>query len=374
MPKPRGDQWWLSAMGVQKAWEQSTGRGVTIALIDSRPNLDLPEFDGADVREGDKFNKRQNPALKGGIDKHHGTGMLAAIAAQGGGSGYVGVAPDVTVLAVSITALDRSELAIRYAIDQGADVVSMSFSSVNPVINDLRCDADLEDVIAYAAERDVVLVAAAGNNRSDSNLTFQPAMCPGVVAVGGLSRKLKPRKKALEQDYIAVAAPSEKVFGLSYSGAAALDDGGTSTATAYTSAAVALLRAKHPGESARQIVSRLLYTAQDVHTPGRDDFTGYGLIRPDRAMTAEVPAGFANPVYDRLDAFTKKQAERKELLENPPPFTVGGDPEDRREITSDRERYGPWLIGGLLFTLAAAVSGLLVFRRKRRTQQQRPQL
>ena len=156
---------------------------------------------------------------------------------------------------------------------------------------------------------------------------------------------------------------------MNYNGSSYQGDGGTSTATAFTSAALALIRSAHPTESARQSVSRLLYTAQDVHTEGRDDVTGYGLIRPDKAITTDVPPGFANTVYDRLDAFNKKEAEWKDTLENPPPFTVGGDPEDRKEITSDWERYGPWLLGGAFLTLTTALTAFVLLRRKRRSQQ-----
>ncbi|WP_344246344.1 S8 family serine peptidase [Actinocorallia libanotica] len=369
LPKPRADQWWLATMGVQEAWKRSTGRGVTIALIDSLPNLRLPEFKGADLRRGRSFYlKKHNLPMTNQI-KSHGTGMLAAMTARGGGSGYVGVAPDVSVLVIPYSFTSNERAPIRYAVDQGADIISMSFAGLGIVLNEPRCEVGLQEAINYAAERDVVLVTSAGNNDSGRNMEVHPAMCPGVLTVAGLARNLKPRKNAIKQNYVAVAAPSEDLVKLPYSGVPYRGDGGTSTAAAFTSAALALIRSAHPTESARQIVSRLLYTAQDVHTEGRDDVTGYGLIRPDKALTTDVPPGFANTVYDRLDAFNKKEAAWKDARDNPPPFTVGGDPEDRKEITSDWERYGPWLLGGLLLTLATAVSGLFLLRRKRRPQQ-----
>ena len=254
---------------------------------------------------------------------------------------------------------------IRYAVDQGADVVSMSFSRLNPVIDELHCDADLEDAIIYAAEHDVVLVASAGNNESGENLTFEPAMCPGVVAVGGLSRRSAPKEGALHHDYIAVAAPSGSMPVLSASGGLSRVDGGTSSAAALTAGAIALIRAAHPGESARQAVARLLYTARDVHTPGRDDYTGYGLIRPDLALAAEVPAGFSNAVYERFDTFAKEQANWKDAVENPPDFTVGGDPDRKRRTTNDWQTYGPWLLGAGVLALAAVLAVAVLFRRSR---------
>ncbi|MEO3787017.1 S8 family serine peptidase [Actinocorallia sp. B10E7] len=355
-------------MGVQKAWKRSTGRGVTVALVDGKPNLKLPEFAGGDIRHG-RTPGEVDPTKKEWASESHGTSMLGLIAAQGGESGYMGVAPDARVVSIRKNTTAGLKDLIKTAIDQGADVVNLSLSRFAIVLNtpDVDCDEHALEAAAYAAERDVVLVAAAGNNESGKNVPQDPAFCPGYLAVGGLSEQLTPRKKAVHQDYVAVAAPSEQMVSLHDSGSLYKGDGGTSSAAALTTAAIALIRAAHPDESARQIVSRLLYTAQDVHTPGRDDYTGYGLVRPDLAIDATVPAGFANPVYDRLDARLRQKAEEKEAQENPPEFVVGGDPNVKRRTSSDWEIYGPWLLGAGVLTLAGGISGFLVFRRRRRS-------
>lgn len=367
VPKPRGDQWWLSTTGIQQAWKQSTGRGVTVALLDGKPVLGLPEFRGAHIREGRDF-RRYGDGFSNPIkwNEDHGTAMLSLIAAQGGGNGYQGAAPDAEVLTVPMNGGTDFRKSLRYAIDQGADVINMSFGGADVSVAEPVCDVELQELVDDAVEHDVVLVVAAGNNVSSENLPDIPALCPGVLAVAGLSKELTLRKRPVRQPYIAIAAPSEEVFSLSNSGAVGVGDGGTSSAAALTTAAIALLRSAHPDESARQIVARLLYTAQDVHTPGRDDHTGYGLIRPDRALTATVPPGFANTVYDRFDAWHEEQAAWKDKIENPPDFAVGGDPNRERSAGSDWETYGPWLLGAGALSLAAVFTGFLVFRRKRR--------
>jgi len=76
---------------------------------------------------------------------------------------------------------------------------------------------------------------------------------------------------------------------------------GTSEAAALVSGVVALLRARFPEMSARQIVTRLLATAKDAGAPGRDDQTGYGIVRPLNALTEDVPADAPNPVYEEVD-------------------------------------------------------------------------
>jgi len=367
VPKPRGDQWWLSTTGIQRAWKQSTGRGVTVALIDGKPALGLPEFRGARIRKGRDF-RGYGDAFSKPIewDQAHGTHMLSLIAAQGGGSGFQGAAPDAEVLTIAMNGGTDFREALKYAIDQGVDVVNMSFGGADVSVGEPVCEAGVQEVVDYAAEHDVVLVAGAGNNGTSANLPVMPAMCPGILTAAGLSRELTLRKRPVHQPYIAIAAPSEGISVLHDSGVVWRKDGGTSSAAALTTAAIALLRSAHPGESARQIVARLLYSAQDVHTPGWDDHTGYGLIRPDRALTATVPPGFANTVYDRFDAWHREQNELKQQRENPPDFAVGGDPNRERSTSSDWETYAPWLLGAGALSLAAVFTGFLVFRRRRR--------
>lgn len=104
---------------------------------------------------------------------------------------------------------------------------------------------------------------------------------------------------------MAVAAPGEElVAAVSYPPVRKgwlLDDdlSGTSCSTALVSGLVALTRAKYPSLSAREVLRRITYTAQDVPPHGHDKRTGHGVVRPYEALTAEIPAGAPNPVYDR---------------------------------------------------------------------------
>lgn len=61
------------------------------------------------------------------------------------------------------------------------------------------------------------------------------------------------------------------------------------------------MRARFPEMPARQVVGRLLATAKDAGAPGKDDQTGYGIVRPLNALTENVPADAPNPVYEEVD-------------------------------------------------------------------------
>jgi subtilisin family serine protease len=109
-----------------------------------------------------------------------------------------------------------------------------------------------------------------------------------------------PWRRTQRQQYVDVAGPGSNIVSIDKYGGRRLSEG-TSDAAALVSGAVALLRARFPEMPARQIVTRLLATAKDAGAPGRDDQTGYGIVRPLNALTEDVPADAPNPVYEEVD-------------------------------------------------------------------------
>src|SRR5262249_35204126 len=85
-----------------------------------------------------------------------------------------------------------------------------------------------------------------------------------------------------------IAAPAVDIYSTSlhngYSTAT-----GTSDSTAIVSGVVALIRSRYPNLSARDVINRLVATADDRGPPGRDDQYGYGIVDPVKALTADVP-------------------------------------------------------------------------------------
>ncbi|MFO8115183.1 MAG: S8 family peptidase [Halorubrum sp.] len=115
-------------------------------------------------------------------DNDHGTHCAGTAAAADDGTGVLGVAPEVTLHAVKVLACDGSgsfddiAAGIEWSADQGHDVQSMS----------LGADSDssvVADAVGYAADRGVVMVAAAGNSGPCTDCVGFPARDDRVIAV-----------------------------------------------------------------------------------------------------------------------------------------------------------------------------------------------
>ena len=110
------------------------------------------------------------------------------------------------------------------------------------------------------------------------------------------------------QSYVTVAAPAGDVGAVLKDGRFhTSSEGGTSMATALTSATAALIRSKYPDMPAPEVVQRIIASCLDVGAPGRDDQTGYGLIRPVRALTGEGLNDVPNPVFTAYDEWKTAQ-------------------------------------------------------------------
>ncbi|MFG2006587.1 S8 family serine peptidase [Spirillospora sp. NPDC048911] len=308
VPGPRSEQWWFSAWEVQKkVWPVSQGAGVTVAVIDTGVNAQLPEFQGgvvvpgSDLDRGSGDGRTDTDAEKGG----HGTGMAALIASQGGRTGFVGVAPQAKIM--PITAGNPAAIAkgIRYAADHGAKVISIS----QGFIANRGCQPDLQQAVGYAIQKDAVIVVSAGNEGNRANPSNNPANCAGVLAVGAVDNKKKAWIGTQRQPYVAVAAPGAPVTSVGRNGTLVGDVIGTSQAAALTSAVAALVRSKHPQMPNREVVQRIIASAVDAGPPGKDNMTGAGVIIPERALNANVPKSAPNPVFAKYDQWARTQPQ-----------------------------------------------------------------
>ncbi|MEU2793528.1 S8 family serine peptidase [Streptomyces sp. NPDC007100] len=288
----RDAQWILGSFGAEKVWKESTGKGVIVAVIDDAVNGEHPDLRG-NVLPGKNFIKGGTADRESVSD--HGTGMASNIAGHGHGvgnsDGVKGLAPEAKILPVAIPEhgdIDTLGEAVRYATDHGARVINMS-------INPSYISASVKKALAYAAQKDVVLVAGAGND--GANELGPLSTSPGVIAVGAVDQAGKVWQKSNAGKELMLTAP-----GVHIRSAAASEpyqqESGTSDATAYVSAAAALLRSKFPDLTAGQIANRLVKTAgmapslEGTQLP--DPHYGYGFIRPYGALTRDIPAGSKN--------------------------------------------------------------------------------
>ena len=300
----RDREYWLDDYGIRAAWDVTRGAGQTIAIIDTGVSASHPDLSGAVVGGADfsGLGSANGQTPVGAGDSSHGTMVASLAAARGRGtSGAIGAAPEADLLAISIGFDDSSASssddqiadAVRWAVDNGATVINMSLTR-----NTLEWPESWDDAFLYAMQKDVVIVAAAGNRGSGTTQVGAPATMPGVLTVGGVDRSGAASWDASAQGIsIGVSAPSEQLVGAVPGGGYVLWDG-TSGATPLIAGIAALVRAAHPSLDAANVIQRIIGTAKDAGDSGADPIYGYGLVDAAAAVSADVPAVTANPMGD----------------------------------------------------------------------------
>ncbi|MBI5161280.1 MAG: S8 family serine peptidase [Micrococcales bacterium] len=303
-------EYWLNDYGIREAWNTTRGRGQTIAIIDSGIDSTHPDLRGAVVGgtdfSGSGAPNGQRPV--GSVNgSEHGTLVASLAAGRGTGTsnGVIGSAPEASLLSISIgfdgdgsTGTGESSdaqvaQAVRWAVDNGATVINLSLTRNTP-----DWPRSWDEAFLYAQQKDVVVVAAAGNRASGTEAVGAPATMPGVLAVAGVDRQGRASRSASSQGItLGVAAPSEQLVG-DLPGGQFATWSGTSGAAPIVAGIVALVRAARPDLDVANVINRLTATARDAGTPGPDFSYGFGLVDAAAAVGADVPRVTANPAGD----------------------------------------------------------------------------
>jgi subtilisin family serine protease len=219
----------------------------------------------------------------------------------------IGVAPQAELLAVSVgfgssakvPFADQIAEAIRWSVDNGADVINLSLTTNTP-----DWDESWDKAFLYAFENDVVVVVAAGNRGSGTSRVGAPATIPGVLTVAGVDTQGRASVEASTQGItLGVSAPSENLVGVSADGRLVLWNG-TSGAAPIVAGIAALVRAAHPDMDANNVINRIIETArQPSGITGSADplLYGAGLVDAAAAVSASVPSVTSNPMGSLTD-------------------------------------------------------------------------
>jgi subtilisin family serine protease len=312
-PGPRSaPEWWFDSWHVHELWAGGAdGRGITVAVLDSGVQADIPELRGKVLPGADFIGNGSDGRTDYDSDEFsHGTAMASLIAAERGFADIEGLAPAAMILPVAVPlagVVRRGEppknataRSIRYAADHGARIISMSLGGPRNEREDrVPCPQSIQDAVLHAIGKGALVVAASGNSAGSGNPVEEPGVCLGVVSVGAVDSRLEVTEFSSRHRYLTVTAPGSDIATLTRESGSAFVGNGTSHATALTSGALALIWSKYPRENARQILNRLLATAIDRGPKGRDSAYGIGVIDPAAAIAAR-PAGTvaANPVLD----------------------------------------------------------------------------
>lgn len=305
----RARQYWLTDYGFTKLWEQATGKGVTIAVIDTGVDGNHQDLSGNVVKGADASGNGSSNGWKGlGVEPDHGTLVASLIAGHGHSdgstprnpgqpgapAGIIGIAPNATILPISLelgtsgsktkSVNEQIPLAVRTAVDRGADIINLSVGS-----SSTSWPESWDSAFTYAEEKGVIIVASAGNRGAGITQVGAPATMPGVLTVGGVDRKRKDSWSSSSQGIsIAVSGPSETMIG-AISKDRYANWSGTSAAAPIVTGLAALIKEKYPDLTSGQVIQRIISSADDAGAPGRDALYGYGIINPARALDPATP-------------------------------------------------------------------------------------
>jgi len=354
----RKDLWPLEAFGTEQLWKEATGKGVTVAVLDSGFRKTHQDMKGQFLPEPPFGKEAEAEAAKNLKDgekdvREHGTAMASIVAAHGhgpgGSEGVKGLAPGAKILPVPVFGKDGQ--ATRWAVDHGANVLSMSYGGME--------GGDQCDSINYAISKGVVVVASVGNDAVTDRQ--YPVACPGVIGVGAVDQYGKSAEFNNYNSDTDLLAPGVKIpvaDGKSDTGYRTTQ--GSSQATAYVSAAAALLKEKYPSLTPGQIANRLVKTAglpsdqRNLKVP--DAHYGYGYIQPGPALRKNIPAGSKEGPLPMPKGKASSQLDAGAQDANPP---MGG-----KEMMNRALLYGGIGVGALV-VIGAVIAIVLVSRRRK---------
>ncbi|MFI1152486.1 type VII secretion-associated serine protease mycosin [Streptomyces sp. NPDC020817] len=296
----RSKQWHLDAMKADDIWKISTGKGVTVAVIDTGVAR-IPELEGQ-VLAGKNFAPESVAGDERTDYDNHGTTMAAIIAGNGKGPGGVasafGLAPGVKILPLRVDlhgngiSKDKTLVnAIRYAAESDAKVLNISLIGWPDT-------KELADAVKYALGKGKLIFAGIGNDGNDA--VYYPAATPGVVAVSAVDSDGAATSESQHNAFVDLSAPGINIVTGCNGGTGLCNSHGTSDATALTSASAALLWAAHPDWTNNQVLRVLLNTAGKPDDGPRNDYVGYGAVRPRIAVPTPGDPGPAD-VYPLPD-------------------------------------------------------------------------
>jgi thermitase len=271
------EQWYLRRIGAPEAWASARGaEAVAVAVLDSGAALRHPDLKRRIAEHLNVLEDDERPRDRAG----HGTAVAGIIAAEHDNAlGIAGVAPNARLLVIKVaddgdSAAPRAlAQGLREAVERGARVVNLSVEA--------RITPEVRDAVAHAIERDVVLVAAAGNSAETVDYFTDPF--PKMIVVGSTDRDDRRAEFSNYGPRVDLAAPGVELLTL-YRGGEYGYAAYTSFSAPQVAGAAALLRGLHPGWSAARVAERLCETAD--RTPGTGEDWRCGRLNLARAVGA----------------------------------------------------------------------------------------
>ncbi|EWG10090.1 S8 family peptidase [Cytobacillus firmus] len=226
-----------------KVWSETKGKGIKIAVLDTGCDISHPDLKDR-VTGGRNFTDDDNSDPNSFKDYNgHGTHVAGTIAAYENNAGVIGVAPEAELLIVKVLNKDGSGQyewiikGIHYAIEQNADIISMSLGGPADV-------PELHDAIKAAVNKNILVVCAAGNEGDGDDSTDEfayPGCYNEVISVGAINLERDSSDFTNSHNEIDLVAPGEGILSTFLNGKYATLSG-TSMAAPHVSGALALIK------------------------------------------------------------------------------------------------------------------------------------
>lgn len=408
-------QWWRSAMGVDELNRVGTGKGITVAVIDSPIDSSVPELKGrvaSSTTECLAPGGGRQKSTSQDASASHATSMAALIVGSGkgttpGGRGISGIAPEATLRHYAVlfplvnsskprgcglrdpsidNASEATARAIQQATKDGAKVISISLT--------VSYDERLVEALLDAYRAGVIVVAATSNERREA---YWPAAANGVVTVTHVDQNGNLDNSASRNEATTdFTAPGARIAAGAWTPSGWRSDvisDGSSQATAITAGGLAAVWSAHPRATGNQV----LQAAKDAigmrakngkyftwfrrvgenlpKATGKTQSYGFGIFSPADAVKLDVESlpdknptiaerGVSLPSAEDIAAATGSASATSSASASPTAPATGATEADAAE--GAESEAGPSLLAWALavLVLAAVVAGFLVWRRQ----------
>ena len=291
----------------------STGKGVTIAMIDGPVDTSAPELVGANITVKTPCEYEASQA-----SRTHATAIASILVSKN-----YGLAPDATLVAYSMpsegekisgeckkdgSGLKRTASAqFEMAMNDGAQIISYSSSDRN------HHSKELKWAIARAMARGVIIVGPMGNDARDEN-DVSVAWWSGTVGVSAIDTSGQLASYSSWGPGVVAAGVGGPIKARDYDTGGVKDVQGTSFATPVVAGQIALARSRWPQATPNQILQ--LVTRSGSNNSGWNQYTGYGALSMDGLLGSD-PSQYPdeNPLADKGGGSTPTPADIQQYLD-----------------------------------------------------------